>query len=182
MKDKAQYLDYVKKNPKLFDTIGYELMRLFVELSDDWTIDEIKEFSTNLVNRHLKLKFKNPSELNLYLLSLTMYNQIQKTSLLDNISTMKNYLYAIKEKYNFIHLKEIFPNIYNKIIELEENEKAIFNPNKVNLLITQREFAKIVKNNGYNDHFLIFLPKFLLKDKKINLKSFLSEISKQQKD
>ena len=173
---------YMEKNPELFTTIFKELMRLFFELSIDWTIDDIKEFSTNLVNRHLNIKFKNPSELNLYLLSLTSYNEIQRTSLLDEISTMKNYLYAINEKYFFIHLKEIFPNIYNKIIELEENEKAIFNPNQVNLQITQREFAKIVKNNGYNDRFLIFLPKFLLRDKKINENSFKSELSKHQID
>lgn len=194
MKKKDLYLDYIKENPELFVTINNELMRLFFELSCYWTIDEIKDFSEMMKIQHSNKLYKDFTDIKNTLYDFfhiqifakesinelkELNNQLKET---ERNSRYEEYLSAIEEKYLFVHLKDLFPNIYDKIVELERKGKASFEHEHVNLKITQKEFAKIVKNNGYDIRFLIFLPKFMLRDNKINENSFRSEVSKQEMD
>jgi hypothetical protein len=184
-------------DPDLLSRYFKNISRLLTELTYGWTTDDIKLFISDLDSFNLWNQYKTYKELSLsYIYLLSSHGSIkiledryaglnkqiielERTSseIMEKKAETDRYIKVIKEKNFIIHLKEPFPKIYNKILELEKNDLAEFKMEYINLNITQNNFAEIVANNGYDQSFLIFLPKFRIKGNEIDRKSFISACS-----
>jgi hypothetical protein len=191
--------DEISQNGDLYDSILSRLWKLILTLVDGWATEDIKELSTFLNSFNLNGKYKTFKELKLMCIIISiLHTGISGVDINDVLEMKKNleetlelqkkknaelekYENILQEKHFTIHMKDMFPKIHKIILELRENGQAHFEPGHINLRITQRQFARIAVDSGYNSQFLLFLPKFRINGNEINKDSFQTECANARK-
>lgn len=190
-----------KQNEKELSNIKEKLFSLFLTMSEGWTNDDYKKLSSELNGLHYNGRKYSSSEFMhaIYILSyeieyLAFYKEYSDSIKDFNETIIKNkdyllklkkdiekyreyYLSNINEKPFTLYLKDLFPDIYDEIQDLIEENKASEIGGKIELYITIKEFAEKAAKNNYKKDFLLFLKNFTTNGEEIKRGTFITEVS-----